>query len=527
MSELHESAAWKVAVGVTALAAVAVMVYMPVFHLQLTGDDYQMAQFAHQSLCSPHLLLAPLGQFFRPLTNWSFVLDRLLWGVRPAGYHVTTLLLQVLAGAALLAASLRLGLSLPLAAAIAALWACSPFSDENAVWAAIRHQNLLLIFWMLLVVVWPRAERQERWSRPRMAAAGALLAALMLTKESWVVTPALVLVVAAAFGGWDYRRAVRLALLVAVPVVLYIVLRFAFIPSTGGYFEIGWRPVLKVPHMLAAFLWLEELAPVAFSFKLTGLVAVVAVAALVVAGWRERVPAAVVGAAFLFLPLLPTLLVPYLPQRYTAIPYAGFLLLVCGMGQAAMKRLPAGTAKIATWLAVLVAVLVGAAGVAVVRADLVDWRRVSDAHARLLDEARAVVGKLRVGEPVAVVRMERDAPLKKISVSPRGLYKLYYSRGQDPSGLIDAGALFDWVLNRPGVIVRRLELDELPEGRPGRVLIHRSTGFQWLRGHVSDLSGWLRGWSRQRVPVRLIEAERCSADPGHMPAGERRRSSRW
>jgi hypothetical protein len=528
MSEHREFPSWKLVLSLAAMAAAILAVYLPVLRLQLTGDDYQMAQFAHETMCNPRLLLAPLGQFFRPLTNWSFMIDRALWGTNPAGYHATTLLLQVLAAAALLAASLRLGFSLLVATVIAVLWACSPFGDENAVWAAIRHQNYLLILWMLLVAIWPWAGREERWSVPRLAAAGALLVALVLSKESWVVTPALVFIVAAACAGWEWRRALKPALLMAVPAVLYVGLRFVLIPTTGGYFEVSWAPLVKVPHMLAAFLWLEELAPVAFSLKLTGVLAIVAVAVLIVVAWRERAPAAVVGAAFLFIPMLPTLLVPFLPQRYTAIPYAGFLLLVCGVGRLIMARLPAGLTKIAVPATVLVALLLGSAGVAVVRADLVDWHRVSDAHARLLAQARAVAGGLTVGEPVAVVRMEREEPLKEISVSPRGLYKLFYTRRvQDPSGLIDAGALFDWVLNRPDVIVRRLELDELAAGRPGGVLVHRSTGFQWLREDVSDLSALARGWRRQGLQVRIVEAGWCRRSVPEGPLRERARLSRW
>ncbi len=500
---------WRVALALAAVAMVTVLLYRPALDLQITGDDYQMAQFAHDTLCHPHLLVAPLGQFFRPLTNWSFILDRLLWGTDPWGYHATTLVLEVLAAMGLLAAAMRLGLSVSTAGVVAVLWVCSPYASEAAVWAAIRHQNLLVIFWMLLIVVWPQQAHGERWTRPRLAAAAALVVALALTKETWVVTPALVLFIALAANGWSWRGAFKPALLLSVPAVVYTLVRFMAIPTTGGYFEIGWHAILKIPHMLAAFLWLQELPPVGFPLKWTGAVAVLAVTGLIVAGWRARNRAAVVGAALLLVPLVPTLLVPLFPLHYAAVPYAGFLLLVCGAGQVARELLPDRFLRTAGLAAVLLALLVGAAGAAVVRADLSDWERVSDAHARLLAEARLVAGTLPSGELVAVVRREHGNPLKVIADHPRGLFKLWFVRGQDPYGLIDAGALFDWVLQRPGMIVRRLELGELEPGRPGRVLLHRSGGFQWVPGTVRNLSQTVRGWRRLGVPVRVIEVEPC------------------
>jgi len=508
-AERHEVLTWKWILALAAVAVAILVLYLPVFRLQLSGDDYQMAQFAHETWCHPRLLLAPLGQFFRPLTNWAFLLDRVLWGTHPAGYHATTLLLHLVAAVTLLAACWRLGFSLVTATAVAILWACSPFAEENAVWAASRFQDLLLIWWMLLFMIWPRKVRGEAWSGRRLAVAAAAVAGLVLSKESWVVTPGFALVFSLVGNGWVWRRAVKPALLLSLPAAAYVVIRFVMIPTTGGYFQPGLASFLKVPDLMAAFLWFREFRPMAFTLGWPEVLAVLIVAAAIAVGWSRRSAAAAVGAAFLLLPLAPTLLVPFLPQRYTAIPYAGFLLLVCGVGRAVFGKLPVRLLRTAGWAAVLVVLLVGAAGAAVVRADLVDWKRVSDAHARLLAEAREVAGELRLGEPVAVVRIERDNPLKVISMDPRGLYKLWYVRGQDPSGLIDAGALFDWVLKRPGVIVRRLEPRDLAKEQVGRVLFHRSGRFEWLPGRVPDLSRSVRDWQRRGFPVRVVEADLC------------------
>ncbi len=488
------------------LASATALVFQPVLGLELTGDDYQMAQFAHRTILDPSLALAPLGQFFRPLTNWSFVADRILWGTNPAGYHGMTLLFHLLAALALLGAGLRLGLGPPAASVVALLWAVSPFTDENAVWAAIRHQNFLMILWMGLVILWPVARRRERWSRWRVVMAGLVVVALVVTKESWVVTPLLVLVLAVVQQEVGLRKALFPAILTGILAVIYVALRFAFIPTTGGYFEYSLTPVLKVPHMLAAFLWLEELRPLAFEATVTGFLATGVVLGLAVMGARRRLPAACVGAVFVFVPILPVLLVPYLPQRYTAIPWAGFLLLVMGSVAPAVERLGGWRRWVGGLAIAVVAVLLLAGGTAVVRSDLEDWRRVSAAHRVLLVEARTAAPAFPLDRPVFLVRAERVSPLRSIALDPRGLYKLWFHRGSDPYGLIDGSALFDWVLDlRDGVVTEIPPSAVPPDGAPPRILLHEAGGFRWAPEGTPGGPDPVAAWRRRGLPVKLME----------------------
>ena len=254
----------------------------------------------------------------------------------------------------------------------------------------------------------------------------------------------------------------------------------------------------------------------AFRLHWTGVLASCAVGALMAIGWRNRSRAAVVGAAFLVIPLLPTLFVPFQPQRYTAIPYAGFLLLIAGAAHEMLGRLPERAVRPVTAVIVCVVALTGAASVRTARADLADWRLVSDAHARLLTEAKAVTPGLPLHEPVLVLRMEGNNPLYEITSHSQGLIKPFFVRGSDPDGLIDAGALFDWVLDRDDVIVRRLTLDEVPTGARGRVLFHLPDRFRWLGHPVSRLKERVRSVRARRIRVRIIEA--VLFDPPGQPA---------
>jgi hypothetical protein len=486
------------------LAATVAMLHGPSRSLALTGDSYQWIQHAHAASHRQVLLLVDLDTFLRPSTTWTLALDRIVWGGFEApGFRTTSLALHVLAALALAAAGRRLGLGLPAAAAVALVWATSPFTDESVFVVAYRFQPLLLLAWLVLITVWPGPD--EGWPRWRIALAALAVLAAAAAKETWVVTPALVLALEL-----DRRRAFRLALrpaaLTAVAVAVYVALYFLAFPSGKTYYVLGHHVLARIPSQLAAFLYLDE--PMPFELRLTGVgvLATVAVAVVTVLCLRLRVRGTWTALALMLLPTVPTVLVPYMPQRYLAIPYAGFLLLVALWASSAAERAP----RWRVWIratAVLAATLVIAAGAALVRADLVDYRAMAAAHSRVLDEARAVAGTVAAGAPVVVVRDEQVHPLLEIMSNPAGLPKLPYTRHQDPAGLIDAAALFEWVLAEDGTAVRHVvDWRSSLAGVPGRLLVHREAGFEDL-GPVVDVAAEGARWQGSGRPVRVIRTE--------------------
>jgi hypothetical protein len=398
-----------------------------------------------------------------------------------------------------------------------------------------------------MMLAWPRPG--QRWSAGRGVGAAGLTALALLSKETWVITPGLVCALEFGFRKTDLRRALRTALPFLAVALAYAAVYFLAFPGGKNYYEGSLRPLLKVPHQLAAFLALEGLAPVAFPLSVAGVVAVVVVVFVVLFTLRRHNQAAIVGAALLLLPMLPTLLVPYLPTRYTSIPYAGFLLLFAGAAQELVKGTRVGWRAVEAAAVVVVLTLVLVAGVLAVRADLSDLRRVSEAHRTLLAEARACRDDFPLQRPVLVVRQESDNPLREITTSPLGMPKLLFVRHWDPSGLADAGALVEWVLGREDMSVRRFD-DGEERFRDGGCRARPPHGFSWPRSAPAS-AGWPaprgsplahaiiygappapRGWPRrygrrarqangaQRTACtgQQHELVRCSRSRGHRPA---------
>lgn len=465
----------KVILAGAVLAAAVGAVYWPVLGFTLIGDDFQWLQLARAAMHRPWLLLADLDGFWRPSSTWLLALTERLRPGSAAAHHLINLILHALAGLGLFAVGRRIGFPIGVAGVVAVLWVASPFTGEPAYAVACRHEDLLLLGWLCLCLAWPPAD--GGWSPGRVwpVVLGAGLAAC--SKETWVMTPALIVALEVGLRRRSWRQAVRAGLTWTVPVVVYSAVHWLLLAGRGGYFSLAWGVLAKVPHELAAFWYLEGLVPLQFPFSWRGALALALTAGVVRVG-RSR-PAVAVGLALLVLPTLPTLFAPYLPTRYTAIPYGGFLVLIAG----AVARLASGPLTLQRRLALAgtgtMAVLVLVAGVSIVRGDLDDIGRVSGAHARLLAEAQEAAGTFPVAVPVVHVRAENESPLPAIAATPRGLPKLYFPRHEEPYGLVDVAALFDFVLAGRGLQVRIVPDGDPRLQGPGSLLLHRSGGFAW------------------------------------------------
>lgn len=485
------------------IAGAVVALYGPALPLTLTGDSYQWIQHAHLAAHHPIMLLTDLDTFYRPSTTWTLVADRVLWGGFDApGYRRSSLLLHGLVAWALAIAGRRLGLGWIASGAVGVVWLASPFTDESAFIVAYRFQPLLLMSWLVLIAVWP--QRGERWSGLRLAVAIAALFGAAAAKETWVVTP--VLVAALAYEQERKWRAVVVPVIAAgCAVAVYLVFYFIAFPTSKSYFEAGPHIIAKIPTQLAAFFLLEESIPHDLSLTIRGALAFLAFSAMVFACIKWRVPGALVAVVLFLLPTLPTLLVPYMPQRYLAIPFAGFLLLIALWIHAFDARQQKWRPMI-RGIASVVVVVVLAVGASTVRADLEDHRRMAAAHAVLLEETREIASAVVDDAPVAVIRDEGTTPLVEVIQSPVGYPKLAFIRNYDPYGLIDAAALLEWVLAEEGRFVEHVaDWTTASEGVEGLLLVHRDGGFVNL-GVAENLTEQAGRWRDSGRGVQVVRA---------------------
>jgi hypothetical protein len=458
-----------------AALALAMVVHAPLLGLGFVGDDFEWWLAARTALEEPRQLILPFGGF-RPANLWTIVFDQTLYGTEPTGYHLTSILLHLVGGAGLWLAMRRFAFAPAAAAAVAALWMCSPYSLKPVVSLCERFEPLLLIIWLMMLVLWPRSG--ERWRKGRLAAVIALAAFSALVKESWVVLPGFVLCFELVLRRVPLRRAVRSAAIAVAGVAAYVAAYLLDPPIAGSYYASTLAPAAKLPHSWAVFLGLTRLDPSSTQLGWAEAGATLTLVALAWWGWRLRCAATAVGLALFALPLLPVLTVPFLVTRYTYLPLAGFLMVVAAAVRAGVEALPRARRRLASAIVVAVAAAYIVFGLWLVRGDQVDASRRDDAHRRLLAEAAAFAPQLPRDGLILGVRLERESANRVLLDQVEGVPKAYYERARYPYGLIRWAPLFSYVLDAGGGPL----YEECAVEEAGRwsAVGHRSGGFAVL-----------------------------------------------
>ena len=213
--------------GLIALATVAA--FLPALHNQFVDwDDKEnfLDNPHYRGLGWPHLrwmwTTVHMGHWI-PLTWMTLGLDYVVWGLKPIGYHLTSLLLHAanavvfyfvarrIVRAARSGSVERSPLSLTAAAAVAALvFALHPLRVESVAWATERRDVLSGLFYLLTLLAYLRAcERGRRWRGEYWMAVG-LFACALLSKSMAVSLPVVLLILdvyplrrlAGAMGWW-------------------------------------------------------------------------------------------------------------------------------------------------------------------------------------------------------------------------------------------------------------------------------------------------------------------------------------
>jgi tetratricopeptide (TPR) repeat protein len=132
-------------------------------------------------------------QFYRPLTSLSYWLDLKIWGLNPAAFHLTNILLHTLNGILLFFILLRLRLDLAVAFSGTLLFSVFPTHFENVAWISGRTDLLSFFFGALSALFF--LFYLEKKGRGSLGLSAFFFLAGLLSKENIIFLPAILLLI--------------------------------------------------------------------------------------------------------------------------------------------------------------------------------------------------------------------------------------------------------------------------------------------------------------------------------------------
>lgn len=312
---------------------------------QMTGDLGNWKAFFLQDLWSTTRLSTLKSGYYRPLMLLSLAVDRALFGLHSGEAHLHSLIWHLLAVGTLYGLVNRL-LGRNPAVLAATVFALHPVQSEVMALVAARNDSMAATF--VLGALWLLVDRDGRW--PRLLGAGLLALLALLSKESAVLAPLMLLALDLARfrrpGGWQRYGALIAALLVYLPLRRLADLDAAIAPTAEslrlvtehtGQILGTYAGLLVWPWPLTPARHVHYLAP--FADTLPGLVAALSLFTLAVAKGKDR-GLVIAGGAWALLTFVPSLAATFdkglLGERYLYLPVAGLSLSLV----AALPRIP-------------------------------------------------------------------------------------------------------------------------------------------------------------------------------------------
>ena len=149
--------------GIVLISAAVIVAYWPARHGGFVLDDDLL--LTHNSIIqSPNGLnrfwFTKEAPDYWPVTNSTLWIEWRLWGLNPTGYHITNLVLHIVDS--LLVWLVLRRLRIPGAFLAALLFAVHPVNVESVAWIAQRKNVLALLFFLLSILWWLKAEQGTR-----------------------------------------------------------------------------------------------------------------------------------------------------------------------------------------------------------------------------------------------------------------------------------------------------------------------------------------------------------------------------
>lgn len=336
------------------------VVYLNALHNPFVYDDYRTVLDNGSIRTLTNLRSIFWYDATRPLVNFSYAIDRALWGPGPFGFHLTSVLLHMLNVVLFfllvrqLIADRQLGRSQPIAArseviafAAAALFAVHPMMTESVGYISGRSEVLCGAFFFVAFMCGRRW--MQRGGTSWWLLTAALWGAALLTKETAAMLPAVLfcydrLMLKGGFTTRLWRLHLPLVSVALAGGIARLAV-FAYLEHPGEV-TLQWRSILTEAGVIWRYAGLflapggqsiyHEVRPIASVFEPVALVSAIAIVLAVALAWRFRSADSLAsfGVIWFFLLLVPSSVIVVLDHGEAMVEHRVYLAS-CGLFLAA------------------------------------------------------------------------------------------------------------------------------------------------------------------------------------------------
>jgi tetratricopeptide (TPR) repeat protein len=286
--------------------------------------------------------------YHRPFADLSRAIDGFLWGPKPAGHHIASVLIHVINSVLVSVIGYRLFGSASASLVAGLLFALHPAHTEAVAWVYARPAPIMTMFFLSAFLLFKSHEKTG--SVKSLVAGGLFMLLAALSGQGALVFPLVALFALCVENGKALKAR---ALLVPMGVSLLALFAYLlFFRGTGEFFPKGGMGAGHLSDMAGAMGYYIEKLALPLNLSLVPAVPenpvyyILAILPFVLSAFLfsvERRMGAFL-AAWVIITLIPSLLIvlsgtePSLGERYLYLPSVGFCLLLAGVAAKARSR---------------------------------------------------------------------------------------------------------------------------------------------------------------------------------------------
>ncbi|MCD4652778.1 hypothetical protein K8T06_02465 [bacterium] len=175
----------------TILFLIGLSLYIKILNLPFFADSLYFPAVKSADLLKPFYA----DHYYRPLITLTALLDRIIWGANPFGYHFTNLIIHVLNAFLVSKLAQKLHLSSKTSLSVAIVFLVHPVAVDSVAWIAGRC-DLIAAFLLLSGVLLFLQEKKTKFYLPGMTI---IFLAAFFSKEITILLPVTILTAALSY----------------------------------------------------------------------------------------------------------------------------------------------------------------------------------------------------------------------------------------------------------------------------------------------------------------------------------------